>query len=199
MTKLPWLHFTEFSPSSTIAPRDTCFGRESNPGSPASNILLAKGHVRHTLTIYWPMILMCPCIIDFIGANGLRGRGGGGPGHSWALKWHERSERHLCPVLTHSISCLDSSLGRVPACTQATRVRSPAEANLMFVPSLPVRWQAPTTHSISCLDSSVGRVPACNACDPGSIPGGSKLHVCLQDHNQHYAPVPPPPHPTTGA
>jgi hypothetical protein len=23
--------------------------------------------------------------------------GGGGPGHSWALKWHERSECHLGP------------------------------------------------------------------------------------------------------
>ncbi len=35
------------------------------------------------------MILMVPCIIDFIGANGLHGPGGGGgPGHSWALKWH---------------------------------------------------------------------------------------------------------------
>ncbi len=36
------------------------------------------------------MILMCPCIIDFIGGNGLQGWGGG-PGHSWALKWHVRS------------------------------------------------------------------------------------------------------------
>jgi hypothetical protein len=35
------------------------------------------------LTIYWPMILMCPCIIDFIGGNGLRGQAGGrGP---WTL------------------------------------------------------------------------------------------------------------------
>jgi hypothetical protein len=25
------------------------------------------------ITIYWPMILMCPCIIDFIGGNGLQG------------------------------------------------------------------------------------------------------------------------------
>ncbi len=24
------------------------------------------------ITIYWPMILMCPCIIDFIGGNGLQ-------------------------------------------------------------------------------------------------------------------------------
>jgi hypothetical protein len=35
------------------------------------------------------MILMAPCIIDFIGAYALLGPvGGGGPGHSWALKWH---------------------------------------------------------------------------------------------------------------
>jgi hypothetical protein len=35
------------------------------------------------LTIYWPMILMCPCIIDFIGRNGLRGQvGDRGP---WTL------------------------------------------------------------------------------------------------------------------
>ncbi len=36
------------------------------------------------------MIPMAPCIIDFIGANALLGPvgGGGGPGHSWALKWH---------------------------------------------------------------------------------------------------------------
>jgi hypothetical protein len=35
------------------------------------------------LTIYWPMILMCPCIIDFIGGNGLQGWvGGRGP---WTL------------------------------------------------------------------------------------------------------------------
>ncbi len=35
------------------------------------------------LTIYWPMILMAPCTIDFIGANALLGPvrgGGGGPG-----------------------------------------------------------------------------------------------------------------------
>ncbi len=35
------------------------------------------------ITIYWPMILMCPCIIDFIGGNGLQGWvGGRGP---WTL------------------------------------------------------------------------------------------------------------------
>jgi hypothetical protein len=35
------------------------------------------------------MILMAPCIIDFIGANALLGTVGvGGPGHSWALKWN---------------------------------------------------------------------------------------------------------------
>jgi hypothetical protein len=33
---------------------------------------------------------------------------------------------------------------------------------------------------ISCLDSSLGRVPAYDACDPGPIPGGGKLNVCLQ-------------------
>jgi hypothetical protein len=27
----------------------------------------------NAITIYWPMILMCPCIIDFIGGNGLQG------------------------------------------------------------------------------------------------------------------------------
>ncbi len=38
------------------------------------------------ITIYWPLILMCPCLIDFIGGNGLRGWvGGRGP---WTL---------LCP------------------------------------------------------------------------------------------------------
>ncbi len=31
--------------------------------------------------------------------------------------------------------------------------------------------------------------------DLRSIPGGGKLSVCLQGHNQHYAPVPPPPTP----
>ncbi len=70
----------------------------------------------------------------------------------------------------------------------------------MFVLFLAVSRLAPSTHSISCLDSSLGRVPACDAGDLGSIPGGGKPSVCLQDHNQHYAPVPPPPpHPTTGA
>ncbi len=35
------------------------------------------------------MILMAPCIIDFIEANVLHGTVGlGGPGYSWALKWH---------------------------------------------------------------------------------------------------------------
>ncbi len=33
---------------------------------------------------------------------------------------------------------------------------------------------------VSCLDGSLGRVPACDAGDPGSIPGGGKLNVCLQ-------------------
>ncbi len=30
------------------------------------------------------------------------------------------------------------------------------------------------------LDSSLGRVPTCDAGDPGSIPVGGKLNVCLQ-------------------
>ncbi len=30
------------------------------------------------------------------------------------------------------------------------------------------------------LDSSLGRVPACDAGDPGSIPVGGNLNVCLQ-------------------
>jgi hypothetical protein len=35
------------------------------------------------------MILMAPCIIDFMGRMHYLGQwGGGGPGHSWALKWH---------------------------------------------------------------------------------------------------------------
>ncbi len=42
----------------------------------------------HKIT-YLPMILMSPCIIDFIEANALLGPvGGGGPGHALALKWH---------------------------------------------------------------------------------------------------------------
>jgi hypothetical protein len=49
-----------------------------------------------------------------------------------------------------------------------------------FDPSLAVKLLAPTTHSISCLDSSLGRVPTCDAGDPGLIPGGGKLNVCLQ-------------------
>jgi hypothetical protein len=32
---------------------------------------------------------------------------------------------------------------------------------------------------ISCLDSSIGRMPACDAGNPGSIPGGGNLNVCL--------------------
>jgi hypothetical protein len=40
------------------------------------------------------MILMAPCIIDFIGANALLGPVGGGrsPGHSWALKGHRAKQ-----------------------------------------------------------------------------------------------------------
>jgi hypothetical protein len=50
---------------------------------------------------------------------------------------------------------------------------------------------------ISCLDSYLGRVPAYDACNPGSIPGGGNINVCLQvqGHNQHYTSVPPPPPP----
>ncbi len=129
---------------------------------------------------------------------------------SLAVSW-------LAPT-SHNLSCLDSSLGRVPACDVDDPGLIPPEANLMFVPSLAFSCLAPITPSINCLDSSLGRVPACDAGDPGSNPGGGKLRVCLQGHNQHYAPVPPPtplfvsrviinimhlflppPHPTTGA
>jgi hypothetical protein len=51
------------------------------------------------------MILMCLCIIDFIGGNGLRGRVGvADPGRSWALKWHKRSECHLGPGVSRAPS-----------------------------------------------------------------------------------------------
>jgi hypothetical protein len=40
--------------------------------------------------------------------------------------------------------------------------------------------EVPNNQRISCLDSSLGSVPACDAGDPGSIPGGGKLNVCLQ-------------------
>ena len=33
-------------------------------------------------------------------------------------------------------------------------------------------------YKLSC--SSLGRVPACDAGDPGSLPGGGNLNVCLQ-------------------
>ncbi len=55
-----------------------------------------------------PMILMAPCIIDFIGANGLRGPVGGkgaldtpGP-----LNGNERSECHLGPVVLLCWCCV---------------------------------------------------------------------------------------------
>ena len=35
-------------------------------------------------------------------------------------------------------------------------------------------------HWCNCLGSSSGRVPVCDAGDPGSIPGGGNLNVCLQ-------------------
>jgi hypothetical protein len=41
--------------------------------------------------------------------------------------------------------------------------------------------EVPNSQRISCLDSSLGRVPACGAGDPGPIPGGGNLNVCLQD------------------
>jgi hypothetical protein len=37
--------------------------------------------------------------------------------------------------------------------------------------------EVPNSQCISCLDSSLGRV--LGAGDPGSIPGGGKLNVCL--------------------
>jgi hypothetical protein len=55
---------------------------------------------------------------------------------------------------------------------------------------------------ISCLDSSLGRVLACDAGDPGLIPVGGKLNVCLQLGSRdiinimHLFLHPPP---TTGA
>jgi hypothetical protein len=81
------------------------------------------------------MILRCPCIIDFMGGMVYKGEwGGGGPGHSWALKWHERSS---------------------------------------------------------------------DAGDPGSIPGGGNLNVCLQLGSRVIINIMHlffhPPHPTTGA
>ena len=53
---------------------------------------------------------------------------------------------------------------------------------------------------VSCLDSSLGRVPACDAGDPGSIPGGGNLNVCLQlgsrviNNIMHLFLHPSPPH-----
>ncbi len=84
------------------------------------------------------------------------------------------------------------------------------------------RWfrNIPYSEIFYSVDSSLGRVPVCNAGDPGSIPGGGALNVCvqgevlgrnvihyvpeldpshhLQGHNIcHYVPVTPPPPPTT--
>ncbi len=51
--------------------------------------------IRDDITIYWPMIPMCPCIIDFIGGNGLRGRvGGRGP---WT---------HASAIWAHTVVCV---------------------------------------------------------------------------------------------
>jgi hypothetical protein len=53
---------------------------------------------------------------------------------------------------------------------------------------------------VSCLDSSLDRVPACDAGDPGSIPSGGNLNVCLQLGSRviinimHLFLHPPPPH-----
>jgi hypothetical protein len=56
---------------------------------------------------------------------------------------------------------------------------------------------------ISCLDSSLGRVPACDTGDPGSIPSGGNLNVCLQLGSRVIINIMHlflhPPHPTTGA
>ncbi len=57
------------------------------------------------------MILMAPCIIDFIGAKGLLGAvGGGGPGHSWALKWHRAKPLPLPKPVEISITTQHNSL-----------------------------------------------------------------------------------------
>jgi hypothetical protein len=52
---------------------------------------------------------------------------------------------------------------------------------------------------VSCLDSSLGRVPVCDAGDPGSIPGGGNLNVCLQLGSRVIINIMhlflPPPHP----
>ncbi len=61
------------------------------------------------------MILLAPCIIDFIGANGLRGSvGGRGPGHSWALKWHERTRNlaHATKLITTTFLLLKTDKTR---------------------------------------------------------------------------------------
>jgi hypothetical protein len=43
-----------------------------------------------------------------------------------------------------------------------------------------IHIEVPNSQRISCLDSSLGMVPACDAGNPGLIPGGGKLNVCLQ-------------------
>jgi hypothetical protein len=54
---------------------------------------------------------------------------------------------------------------------------------------------------VSCLDSALGRVPACDTGDPGSIPGGGNLNVCLKLGSRviinimHLFLHPPPPTP----
>ena len=58
-------------------------------------------------------------------------------------------------------------------------------------------------HWYKRLDSSLGRVPAYNACDPGLIPGGGNLNVCLKLGSRVIINIMHlflhPPHPTTGA
>ena len=44
----------------------------------------------------------------------------------------------------------------------------------------PVRLAEFSVNFFYSVDSSLGRVPAYDACDPGSIPGGGNLNVCLQ-------------------
>ena len=84
---------------------------------------------------------------------------------SLAVRW-------VAPT-THSISCLDSSLGRVPACDTGDPGLIPGGGKLNACP-------LPGSHVSSihyCLDSSWCRVPACDAGDLGSIPGGGKLNA----------------------
>ncbi len=124
--------------------------------------------------------------------------GGGGPGHSLALKWHRakrvpfgpRSVQGTLPPLAQVMHKLIPGpyccVGPILLCGAHTvvlwwrfqLVGAGLGGGGGFDPSLAVRWLAHTTHSISCLDSSSGRVPACDAGDPDWIPGGGKFNVC---------------------